>query len=410
MIRSARAILVLFTALNLLNYLDRFVLAAVLERVETELHLTNFWAGALATVFLVGYFATSPIFGRLADRVPRKYLITFGVVVWSIATIGTGLVKSLPMLILMRVLVGVGEASYATLAPTIIDDLAPPEKKSRWLAIFYVATPVGSALGYLVGGYVEARYGWRHAFLVAGGPGIVLALSCLLIVEPERRGALSKETLLQNIRVLARIPAYVRAVLGYAAYTFAVGAFAFWAPTFLFRTFKMPLERANFLFGAVTVAGGVVGTVLGGWAADRATARGGGDDNAIVRTGLWVCAIGSFCGAPLAVLCFLAPSQIVFFIAVFFCETALFLNSSPVNAVVLRSVPAARRAGAMALCITCIHLLGDLWSPTLVGAAIDRLPMRLAMMILPVALAGSALLWLPPRGMKRIESTSSQET
>jgi MFS family permease len=409
LVRSPRAILGLLTALNLLNYLDRLVLAAVLERVQDELKLDNFEGGLLATVFLVGYFLTSPIFGRMADRGSRKRLIAFGVAVWSLATIGTGLSRNFPMLVAMRAFVGVGEASYATLAPTIIDDLAPPAQKSRWLAIFFVATPVGSALGYLVGGAIEARWGWRQAFLVAGGPGLLLAATCLLIEEPKKKALEAKESVLENVRTLTRIPAYLHGVLGYAAYTFAVGAFAFWAPTFLFRTFKMPLAQANFVFGGVTVLAGVVGTALGGWISDHAAARRGGGDKAVVRAGLWVCSVGSFIGAPLCVFCFLAPTSLIFFVGAFFCEAALFLNSSPINAVILRAVPEERRPGAMALCITAMHILGDLWSPPLVGKAIDLLPMRLAMMLVPAAVLGSAFFWRPPRA-KGVERAAAKKS
>ena len=396
-LRSPAAILALFTGLNLLNYLDRFVLAAVLDPMQKENHLSNAWAGGLATVFLVGYFATSPIFGRLADRGSRKGLIAIGVAVWSIGTIGTGLSHGLPMLIFMRVLVGVGEASYATIAPTIIDDLAPPAQKSRWLAIFYVATPVGSALGYLIGGAIEAKYGWRAAFMVCGGPGLVLALFCLLIEEPKRNNMLEHGSLVDDVKHLVKYPSYVHGVLGYAAYTFAVGGFALWAPTFLFRTLKIELATANFRFGATAAAAGIVGTALGGWLHDHYSAARGGGDKAVVRAGLWICAIGSLVGAPFAVGCFLAPSSTVFFVCAFFCETALFLNSSPINAVILRSVPEERRAGAMALSITAIHGLGDLWSPMLVGILADKLPMRIAMMILPVALVISGAILVPPR-------------
>ena len=396
-IRSPALILALFTGLNLLNYLDRFVLAAVLDPMQKENHLSNAWAGGLATVFLIGYFATSPIFGRLADRGSRKGLIALGVAVWSIGTIGTGLSHGLPMLIVMRILVGVGEASYATIAPTIIDDLAPPAQKSRWLAIFYVATPVGSALGYLIGGAIEARYGWRAAFMVCGGPGLLLALLCLVIQEPERHNILAHGSVADDVKHLVKYPSYVHGVLGYAAYTFAVGGFALWAPTFLFRTLHIELAAANFKFGATAAIAGVLGTALGGWLHDHYAAKSGGGDKSVVRAGLWICAIGSLLGAPFAVACFLAPSSAVFFVCAFFCMTALFLNSSPINAVILRSVPEERRAGAMALSITAIHGLGDLWSPVLVGLLADRLPMRVAMMILPVALLVSAGALKPPK-------------
>src|SRR5215472_7288002 len=126
LVRGPRAILAILTGLNLVNYLDRFVLSAVLLAVSHDLYLSKFVAGSLATIFLVGYFATSPIFGTLADRGRRKGLIALGVAVWSAATWATGMARGVWSLVAARAVVGVGEASYATMAPTIIDDLAPP--------------------------------------------------------------------------------------------------------------------------------------------------------------------------------------------------------------------------------------------------------------------------------------------
>jgi len=136
MIKNRTAILALLTGLNLLNYIDRYVVAAVLKKIQepTEvggLALVNWQAGLLGTVFLAGYFLTSPIFGARADKGKRTGLIAFGVIVWSVATFATGLTHSFGTMLVARVFVGVGEASYATLSPTIIDDLAPPEKKNR---------------------------------------------------------------------------------------------------------------------------------------------------------------------------------------------------------------------------------------------------------------------------------------
>ncbi len=174
-IRRPALVLGRLTALNLLNYLDRFVLSAVLPKVQDDLHLSNFVGGSLATVFIIVYFVTSPVFGSLADRAGtggRTRLVTLGIVVWSLATIASGLAHDTWSLLAARAVVGVGEASYATIAPTLIDDVAPPEKKGRWMAIFYSAIPIGSALGYVLGGTVEHATGsWRAAFFVAGGPG-----------------------------------------------------------------------------------------------------------------------------------------------------------------------------------------------------------------------------------------------
>lgn len=408
MIRRPATILALLTALNLLNYLDRLVVSAVLPRVEAELDLTHFYGGLLATIFLLGYFVTSPLFGTLADRGARKKLIAFGVLVWSLATLASGLAIGAASLMIARAFVGVGEASYATLAPTIIDDVSPPEKKGRWLAIFYVASPVGAALGYLVGGFVEKRWGWRSAFFVAGGPGILLAFACLFIVEPARRLAREKVRLLESLSTLWNVLLYRRGVLGYCAYTFAVGGFSYWAPSFLNKTFKMELATANFRFGVITVVAGALGTAIGGAWSDRMQRRTTSvleraslvtpespSERRVVMGLLRICALGSLVGAPFAVVCFVAPTASVFFVAVFFCEMALFVATSPINAVILRSVPTEIRASAMALCIFAIHLLGDLWSPPFVGMLADHLPMTMAMMSLAVAIAVSSFLWWP---------------
>jgi MFS family permease len=406
MIRRPAAILALLTGLNFLNYLDRFVVAAVLPRITSELGLSNFEGGLLATAFLLGYFATAPIFGALADRGPRKGLIALGVLTWSLATLGSGMVHGLAALLAVRAVVGLGEASYATLAPTIIDDLTPPEKKGRALAIFFLATPLGSALGYLVGGFVEKRYGWRAAFYVGGGPGVVLALACLAIAEPPRQLAVAKARVLASARTLLRLPLYRRTILGYCAHTAAIGGFAYWAPRFLEARYALPLHTADFWVGTLTVVAGAIGTIVGGRLADRAIASGGTSEapdhdspanrRAIGRL-LKICAIGVTIAAPLAVLAFAAPSPVPFFALIFGVEVGLFLSTAPVNAILLRSVPPALRASAMALAIFAIHLLGDLWSPPGIGLLQDVAPIVLAMMALPVLVAVAAWTWWPRR-------------
>ena len=372
----------------------------MLPRIEGEFGLAHGVAGLLGTLFLVGYFVTSPFFGVLADRGKRTGLIALGIVVWSLATVASGLATGVVSLGIARVVVGVGEASYATIAPTIIDDLAPPERKSTWLAIFYSATPIGSALGYVTGGMVERSMGWRAAFFVAGGPGLLLGLACLLLVDPPRQKLALPGPLLETLRPLVRIPLYVRAVLGYAAFTFAVGGFAFWGPTYLFRRFGsmgLSLAQANIGMGAVSVVGGAIGTALGGLWGDRSTKRSApGDTSGRVTALLRVCAIGSIIGAPFGAIAVLSPTPTAFLIALFVCDAAIFLSSSPINAAVLESVPPAIRALAMALCIFGIHMLGDLWSPPGVGALADHMPMRLAMLVLPIAILVSGLVWWPP--------------
>jgi MFS family permease len=406
MIKNRNAILALLTGLNLLNYIDRAVVAAVLDPMQRELGLSGLEAGLLQSAFLVGYFLTSPFFGARADQGARKGLIAVGVVIWSIATVASGMSTGAWSLLAARMVVGVGEASYATLAPTIIDDLTPPESKGRALAIFYLAIPVGYALGYVFGGFVGDAWGWRAAFYIAGGPGILLALTCLLIVEPQRKLAEAKAKIVDSLRTLSQIPLYRRAVLGYVAYTAALGAFSFWAPKFLVAQYSdLTLKSANTWFGLITIVAGAIGTAIGGRWADASNRRlpAVGPDtphdapanklgvNALLR----ICAIGMVVAAPLAVVCFLSPSPVGFYAVAFVAEIGLFLSTSPVNAIFLRSVPTELRASAMATSIFAIHLFGDLWSSAALGLLTDLLPLTVAMMALPITFAISAWAWWP---------------
>jgi MFS family permease len=326
-----------------------------------------------------------------------------GVAAWSLATVATGLSRGALALFAARAAVGVGEASYATIAPTLIDEIATPAQKSRWMAIFNAAMPIGSALGYIVGGATESKYGWHTAFFFVGGPGVVAALLCLLIAEPVRRVARAVDRS-RPARTLLAVPLYRRAVLGYCAYTFAIGGFAFWAPTYVFRRYGMEVGRASVRFGTLTLAGGFIGTLAGGWLADtllrRAAARAATSPNAdaaavtaAAGANLRVCVISAGLGAPLALAAILAPNPDLFFILTLACEVALFLSSGPVNVVLLRSAPAALRASAMALAIFSIHALGDMWSPPIIGLLSERAALTSAMLVVPAFFALASFVW-----------------
>jgi MFS transporter, Spinster family, sphingosine-1-phosphate transporter len=393
-IRSPRVILALLTLLNFVNYLDRFLIAAVAPKIQEELKLGDGPIGDIMGAFMLGYFVTSPAFGWLGDRYPRKGLIAAGVLAWSVATAASGSATSFATLYVARIFVGIGEASYASLSPTIIDDMSSPEKKNRDLAIFYAATPIGSALGFMLGGWLQESVGWRAAFYIAGGPGVLLALLTLFIAEPSRTHSTKtapKEVDASPYRSLLREPPYLFAVAGYALQTFALGGFTNWAPTFLERKFSMSLKDANFWFGAVAVVTGFLGTAAGGWIADRMK----GDR---VRACLRICTWSSVIAAPLALVTVIAPTPITFFVAIALCELGLFLSVSPINAAVMHSVPPAIRANAMAFSIFAIHLLGDWKSPQLIGIISDRSGggargLQLGMYMLPVAFALSVILW-----------------
>ncbi len=428
MIRRPAFILALLTGLNFVNYVDRTVLAAVLSRVQTDLSLSETQGGLLATAFLVGYFAMSPVFGWLGDRATdspdapwmiwqtRRGLMTVGVLIWSAATYSSGHAHTFWEMMAARAVVGVGEASYAAVAPTIIDDLAPADRKGKWLSVFYLAIPVGSALGYLLGGFIQKHWDWRVAFYVAGGPGALFALLCLFIKEPARvLSKRKKEGPLQMLVPLLKERIYVRAVLGYCFFTFALGGFAHWAPKYIHAHYGTKLDQANYAFGLILVAAGAIGTGVGGWWGDQAAKKA--ESQASLETKnragalghLRVCAIASALGAPFALACLLAPTSTGFFVMIFVCEAALFLSTSPINAALLMSVPAGIRTSAMAVSIFAIHLLGDLWSPPLVGVIADQSSMQHAMLLLPLAILLSSVVWWirAEPGSSRSDGTSA---
>jgi MFS family permease len=283
--RSAAAYgLGVMTLLNFVNYIDRYVLPAVSPRIQEALHLNDSQLGLLGSAFLVSYFATSPIFGWLGDRLSRTRLMAFGVAIWSLATAAGGLARGFVQMMMARGAVGVGEASYAAISPALISDYYPPERRGRVFAIFYLAIPVGSAVGYLLGGAIEHHFGWRAAFFAVGLPGLALAFLTLSAPDPPRgindsadasapATPATETRYVDALRVLAHNRDYVVAVLGYAAYTFAIGGMSFWVPNYLNRVRGVSLKDADYLLGIVTVIAGIGGTFLGGaladWLADR---------------------------------------------------------------------------------------------------------------------------------------------
>jgi MFS family permease len=388
-------ILFILSGLNLFNYLDRYVLSAVLTPLQKDLGINDGHAGQLATAFMIGYFVTSPVFGWLGDRWSRKWLIAIGIFIWSLGTILTGFAATFAMMLAFRVLVGLGEASYATISPSLISDSYAPSKRNNALTIFYVAIPVGAALGTIMGGIIAAKWGWRHAFIWAGVPGLFLALVMLPFAELKRgqadkqiAGAVKRPSV-RDILKLTCLPDYVLVIAGYTAYTFALGAFGHWGPTFLYRAHGVAVDQAGEFFGAVLVVAGLVGTLLGGFAATAWQKHN--------RAGYaWMLGLSVLAAVPLAFGAFLANSTFwsmtLMAAAMFF----LFLSTGPVNTLILETTPVNLRASAMAVSIFTIHLFGDMWSPQIVGHLADSFGGNLqkAVLILPMALIVASVFWL----------------
>jgi MFS family permease len=401
-VRIARWGLFILTFVNLFNYLDRFVVSALVESLKrSSLHLSDTQLGALATGFILVYMLTSPIFGTLGDRGRRPPLIAAGVAVWSLATALGGLARNFATLFVARSTVGVGEAAYGTVSPAMLADYFPLEQRGRVFAVFSAAIPIGSAAGYVLGGLVDHYFGWRAAFFVAGVPGLVLAWLTSRLYDPPRgaqdgaaaaaadhpQGAATGRQALAAYAALLRNVPYVLIVLGYAAYTFALGALAFWTPAFLERVRGLSRPEATVQFGAIVVVTGFTGTFAGGWLGDRLLRR-------FRESYLWVSGLSTLAAVPFAWIAFTAPHRTVFLTAIVIAEVLVFLSTGPINSALINAVAPHRRATAVALSILAIHLLGDVPSPPLVGAVSDATSLGHALLILPFAFGVSGLIWI----------------
>jgi MFS transporter, Spinster family, sphingosine-1-phosphate transporter len=389
--KQARVGLIVLTFINLFNYLDRWIVAALAESMKhSELHLSDTQLGLLMTGFLVVYMLAAPLFGRLGDTRSRNRLLAVGVAIWSIATALAGLARSYVGLFAARAAVGIGEAAYGTISPALLADYFPRQQRGRVFAVFFAAIPIGSALGYIVGGLVDHYFGWRQAFFVAGVPGLVLAFLALRLYDPPRGSQDSADEVPRSTRgayyTLIRNRPYLLTVLGYAAYTFAIGALAFWTPTFLERVRGIPKAHATVQFGAVVVVTGFVGTYGGGWLGDRLLA--------VSRQAyLWLSGAVTLLAAPLTFLALAAPQPQVYWPAIIAAELCLFASTGPVNSAIVNEVSPHMRATAVALSILTIHVLGDVPSPSVVGMISDARSLADAVLIIPVAVLIGGVIW-----------------
>jgi predicted MFS family arabinose efflux permease len=390
--RAALYAVAILTAINFVNYIDRFILAALLPDIEADLALSHAQAGLFGTAFTLVFAVASPVFGWGGDRGSRPRWMGLGVGLWSLATGLAGLARSFTGLFAARAAVGVGEAAYGTISYSLLADYVAPDRRGGVMAVFSAAIPVGSALGYMLGGALGARYGWRSAFFVVGFPGLLLALFVYLMRDPTRgrfdpvaeRGQV---LLREAYRALAHNRVYLATVAGYIAYTFAIGGLAIWMPSYLRAARGLPQEQGMLVFGGITVVTGFVGTLVGGWIGDRLQARG---PNGYA----WLSVIAMAVGSAFTLAALLAPGREAFLVLLTVAELFLFANTGPVNALIVNTVRPGIRATASGTAILLIHVLGDAVSPPLMGAVADRSSLATAMLVVPAVFLLAGVLWL----------------
>jgi MFS family permease len=393
----------LLLAINMMNYVDRQVLAAVEDLIQkTFPGATDAQMGSLAFAFLISYMVLSPVFGLLADRFSRWLLVGIGVILWSVASGATGLAGSFAILLATRCFVGVGEAAYGPVAPTIISDLYPVEKRGMVLAWFYIAIPVGSAIGYMLGGWIGSLpgLGWRGAFYIVVPPGILLGIWSLFMKDPRRAARAAAQVTAAKTEPRGKVQrrwgeyasllhnrSFVLDTLGMTAMTFAIGGIAFWIPKYI-SVYRGAgnLKEVNFIFGLLTVITGIGATLLGGWVGDRLRPRFSGSY-------FLVSGVGLLAGFPLVLAMLITPFPAAW-VFIFLAEFCLFFNTGPANTILANATPPAIRATAFAVNIFVIHLLGDAISPWLIGWISDRSNMNIAFAFMSLMMLAGGVLWL----------------
>ncbi|MGC9976116.1 MAG: MFS transporter [Syntrophales bacterium] len=379
----------LLLAVNLLNYVDRQVIYAVFPFIKDAFTLTDTSLGLLGSAFMLCYMISAPALGWVGDHMSRVTISSAGVAVWSVATSFSGLAASYGSLLLARMSVGIGEASFGTVSPGLLADYFPKEERGRILSYFYLAIPVGSALGYLLGGILGERFGWQAAFFVVGLPGILLAIPVWFLREPQRGATEGKISAIPLPARTEYVPlfsnrSYVINTLAMTAMTFAMGGLAQWVPTFLYRIHELDLAQGNTYFGVITVLAGITGTLIGGWLGDFLQAK---TEKGYLMVSGW----GFVIGAPLAVYALVTHSVSTCLGAMFFAEFFLFLNTGPLNTIIVNVTAPGLRARAFAVNILVIHALGDAMSPAALGWLSDRWGLRNALLITPVAFIVAAV-------------------
>jgi MFS family permease len=355
----------------LLDAFDRWLLPAVLAPLSQELEMTENQAGWLTTVLLVSFAIWSPVAGYLADRLRRPRLLAVGIAVWSLATVGTGLASSYNQIQLARVLVGIGGSTFAVTGLTMLMDLFPRGIRARVISAYFLAMPLGAALGLSLGSALAQVAAWQTAFLIAGAPGVILALIALFLPDPVRgvSEGIDEARLRWHERVgpsqedyidLMVNSSYTYSVFGLAFSMFAIGGLVYWLPSFLMVVKDVPAARVSLWLSLAVPAAIMLGMAIGGWLAD-VTLR------VNPRALFLVPAVSVLGSIAILLLAIYGRSEGLVVLGIFVATALMFVNTSPCYAIIANVVLPNMRGVACAVALAAVHLLGDIWSPALMG-------------------------------------------
>ncbi|KMZ72934.1 Spinster-like protein [Zostera marina] len=450
---TPKRLLVIFCTINLLNYVDRGAIASngvngSIENctesgictsgngIQGDFKLSFFEDGVLSSAFMVGLLLFSPIFASLAKSHNPFRLIGVGLSVWTLAVVGCGVSFDFWSISICRMLVGVGEASFISLAAPFIDDNAPPTQKTTWLAIFYMCIPSGVALGYVYGGVVGEHLNWRYAFF---GEAILMLPFAILgfVIKPLQLKGFNKSKIhtsasqspavhvsegeqvldgntqsvtissaktsnkliistgfrsilveiskfWDDLRVLLVDNVYMTNALGYIAYNFVIGAYSYWGPKASYAIFNM--ANTDLWFGGLTIFCGIFGTLAGGFILDRI--------DSTISNAFKLLSGATFLGAIFCFTAFCMKNLYAFLFLFGFGELLVFATQAPVNFITLHCVRPPMRPLSMAISTVAIHIFGDVPSSPLLGVLQDHIHnWRATSLILTTILFIAAVIW-----------------
>lgn len=373
----------LLTLVNFFNYLDRQVVYGMTPLIGAEFSLTKFQLGWLATVNLLVFAVASLASGPIADRWGPRKVIFFGILIWSIATIGSALATSFPMLLLCRALVGIGEGAYGPSANTLLCAAAPPEKRGRALGIYNVGMAVGGTSGLVLGAALAPVLGWRAVFWIAGGPSILLAVASAFVASPDRLPR--PNTLPARSYLLA--PTYIFALAGGVLATFGASALIFWARWLLIEERHLSITVASVFMVVVGLVCGAGGVIVGGYAGDAFTRRARGGHALAIGLSMLL-------AFPAGVACLLITSTVPFLGLTALTVFLLSVYNGPSAAVIDELGPPQFAATLQAVSMFSIHVLGNAPAASVIGWVADRSTVATALQLAMLAFLLSGVLFM----------------
>ena len=381
---NPKIVLVILFLINLFNYIDRQVLFAVFPLLSDDLHLTDGQLGFLGSVFMIIYTLTAPIIAYFADRSPRQIWVSVCSALWSIATALTGMAKDFYHIAIARSFIGIGEAGFTSVSPSLAAEGFNPNIRARILAILGLALPLGSALGYLFGGVIGQKYGWRIAFYILSIPGLLLALAAFVYIKDKRETQKSDGVKLSSYLQFFKSKSFVYLCLAEAMATFTLGGLAAWMPTYFHRYYGFTVAQAGTHFGALIIISGLIGTLGGGFLSDFLIKY-------TKKAYFYTTLLGYVLALPLGLLGLLCESQTLALICFGLAMSFVFLQTGSLNAAIISITSLKIRSMAFALNIFIIHALGDAISPMTIGKISQTFDLHLAVLVAIVFLLPAIL-------------------